>query len=112
MSWQQPQLYRKPNSKCVESGVPVGKTSGMPKETNLCSAQLLFAANMKRIRKEKQLTQEAVAEAAGLHPNYISSVERGERNISICNIERIASALGVSMANLVSVKTSPDVTGG
>lgn len=62
-----------------------------------CGAQLLFAKNVRRIRLEKKLTQEQVAEAAELHTNYISSVERGERNISICNIERIASALGVPM---------------
>ena len=57
---------------------------------------------MRRIRREKQLTQEKVAEAAELHANYISSVERGERNISICNIARIAVALGVSMEALVA----------
>lgn len=62
-----------------------------------CDAQLLFAANIRRIRLEKKLTQEQVAEAAELHTNYISSVERGERNISICNIERIAHALDVPM---------------
>ncbi|CAN0620221.1 XRE family transcriptional regulator [Burkholderia multivorans] len=62
----------------------------------------MFAKNMRRIRKEKGLTQERVAEAAGLHPNYVSSVERAERNISICNIERIAIALDVTMAELVS----------
>jgi len=43
-----------------------------------------------------------VAEAADLHPNYISSVARGERNVSICNIARIAAALGVSMEALVA----------
>ena len=64
--------------------------------------QLLFAANMRRIRLEKRLTQESVAEAAGLHPNYISSVERGERNISIWNIARIAAALGVGMQELLA----------
>lgn len=57
---------------------------------------------MRRIRKERNLTQEKIAEAAGLHPNYVSSVERGERNISICNIERIAHALGVPMPDLLS----------
>ncbi|WP_083457997.1 helix-turn-helix domain-containing protein [Herbaspirillum hiltneri] len=62
-----------------------------------CGAQLLFASNIRRIRLERQLTQEQVAEAADLHTNYISSVERGERNISICNIERIARALNVPM---------------
>ena len=80
----------------------LGKTPGMPKPTPKCGAQFLFATNMRRIRLEKRLTQEKVAEAADLHPNYVSSVERGERNISICNIARIATALGVSMGALVA----------
>ena len=65
-------------------------------------AQQLFALNMRRIRLAKKLTQEKVAEAAGLHPNYISSVERGERNISIGNIENIAGALNVCMGDLLA----------
>jgi len=76
----------------------------MRKPISKCGAQQLFAANMRRIRLDKQLTQEKVAEAAELHPNYISSVERGERNISICNIHRIAVALGVTMSELVAVQ--------
>ena len=83
-------------------GVHVWKTPAMRNQTQKRGAQLLFAANMRRIRLDKGLTQEKVAEAAGLHPNYVSSVERGERNISICNIERIAYALDVSMAVLLS----------
>jgi len=74
----------------------------MSNPTQKHGAQQLFAANMRRIRLDKKLTQEKLAEAADLHPNYISSVERGERNISICNIERIATALGVSMCKLVT----------
>lgn len=74
----------------------------MPNQTQKCEAQLLFATNMRRIRLEKKLTQEKVAEAANLHPNYISSVERGERNISIGNIERISVALGTSMCELLT----------
>lgn len=73
----------------------------MQNQTQKCGAQLLFALNMKRVRLEKKLTQEKVAEGADLHPNYISSVERGERNISIRNIERIADALGVPMTELL-----------
>ena len=79
-----------------------GKTPGMRKPISKCGAQRLFAKNMRRIRLAKQLTQESVAEGADLHPNYISSVERGERNISICNIARIAVALDVSMEVLVA----------
>lgn len=74
----------------------------MKNPTQRRGAQQLFAENVRRIRLEKMLTQEKVAEAAGLHPNYISSVERGERNISIGNIENIAIALSVSMSELVS----------
>lgn len=85
----------------------------MPNQTQKREAQLLFAANMRRIRKAKELTQEKVAEAAELHPNYVSSVERGERNISICNIARIASALGVTMAALVAEpERNDDATAG
>ena len=71
---------------------------------------MLFAANMRRIRKEKELTQEKVAEAADLHVNYISSVERGERNISICNIEKIAHALGVPMTALLDEEAPTKAT--
>lgn len=48
------------------------------------------------------MTQEQVAEKADLHVNYISSVERGHRNLSIGNIERIAHALGVPMPLLLT----------
>ena len=74
----------------------------MQNPTQKCDAQLLFARNMRRIRLSLEMTQERLAERAELHPNYISSVERAERNISIRNIERIAKALGVTMAELVS----------
>lgn len=83
-------------------GEPVGNTADMVNPTYQCGAQQLFAANMRRIRLLQKLTQEKVAEAAELHVNYISSVERGERNISICNIERIAIALNVSMGELLA----------
>ena len=70
--------------------------------TQTCDAQTLFARNVRRVRRALSLTQEQLAERAELHPNYISSVERGERNISIRNIERSALALGVSMATLLT----------
>jgi transcriptional regulator with XRE-family HTH domain len=63
-------------------------------------ARDIFAANMKRLRIEKGLSQEKLAALAALHPNYIGSVERRERNISIDNISKIAAALGVPASAL------------
>lgn len=73
----------------------------MSNQTQKLDVQERFAANMRRIRKSKGLTQEHVAELAQLHTNYISSVERAERNISLRNIEKIAIALGVEMGELL-----------
>jgi len=52
-----------------------------------------LAANMKRLRKERGLSQEALADAAGLDRTYISGIERIVRNPTITVVERIASAL-------------------
>jgi transcriptional regulator with XRE-family HTH domain len=60
-----------------------------------------FGANLRREREGKGLSQEALAHQAGLHRTYVGSVERGERNVSIDNIERLARALGVTPADLM-----------
>ncbi len=68
----------------------------------LANVMTRFGEKLKAIRLAKGLSQEKVAELSGLHRNYVSSVERGERNISIVNIDKLARALKVSMAELVS----------
>lgn len=55
----------------------------------------IFAANVRYFRLKQNLSQEKLAELSGLHRTYISSLERERRNISIENIENIATALGV-----------------
>ena len=55
----------------------------------------VFAGNVRRLRKERGLSQEELAEAAGVHRTYIGMIERGEKNVTIYNIERIALALRV-----------------
>jgi len=53
--------------------------------------------NIRRIREEKGLTQEQLGALAGLHRAYIGHVERGERNIGLKNLERIARGLDVDI---------------
>ena len=67
----------------------------------MSDVQFLFGENLRKIRLKKGMSQEKLAELAGLHRTYVSSVERGERNISLINIEKLAVALDVSMAKLM-----------
>ena len=55
----------------------------------------VIATNVRYYRKKAGLSQEKLAERAGLHRTYIGGVERGEYNISAINIARIAQALDI-----------------
>ena len=65
------------------------------------SARLVFAANVRKLRQEHGLSQERLAELSDLHRTYVGSVERGERNISIDNMEKLAIALRAKLRDLV-----------
>ena len=64
--------------------------------------QQILAENLKRIRAERGYSQEKLAEVVDLHRTYISGIERGTRNVSLRNIEKIAFALGLSVVELLS----------
>ena len=51
-------------------------------------------------REEMGLTQEGLADKAGVHRTYLSDIERGSRNVSLINIERLAAGLAVPMSGL------------
>ena len=70
------------------------------KATN--KARNIFALKLKEFRVKKNLSQEELADMSGLHRTYVGSVERGERNISIDNMERLASALNIQIKDLLS----------
>jgi transcriptional regulator with XRE-family HTH domain len=63
--------------------------------------RLLFGARVRELRLSLGLTQKELAERSGLHHTYISSVEMGERNVSLVNITRLAAALGVDPPQLL-----------
>jgi transcriptional regulator with XRE-family HTH domain len=71
-----------------------------PKERKT-GLQIAFGKIVRSKRLEKKLSQEELADLADLHFTYVSSVERGERNISIGNIARLAAALECQLKDLM-----------
>lgn len=59
--------------------------------------------NIRRIREERDLSQEELATLAGLHRAYVGQIERGEKNIGLKNLEKIAKALNVSIKVLLDI---------
>ncbi len=69
----------------------------MPKRDPVLAA---LGLNVRQRREARELTQEKLAEKAGLDPTYISGIERGLRNPGIRNVARLAKALGLTTARL------------
>jgi len=63
--------------------------------------RIAFGKRMKALRLELGLSQESLAERSNLHPTYVGSVERGERNISLENILALARGLRCSSKDLM-----------
>jgi transcriptional regulator with XRE-family HTH domain len=62
--------------------------------------RIRFGRAIRRIREEQEINQEEAAERCGLHRTYYSGIERGVRNVSLLNIERVAKGLKTSLPEL------------
>jgi transcriptional regulator with XRE-family HTH domain len=64
------------------------------------SIKLLFGKSIRTLREERGYSQEELAERAGLHRNYVGGIERGERNVGLENVGKLAKALAVRTRDL------------
>lgn len=61
-----------------------------------------FGKRIRELRLQKGWSQEELADKVGLHRTYIGTIERGEQNVSIDNIEKLAKTLGTTLQQLFS----------
>jgi len=62
--------------------------------------RIRFGRAIRRIREEQGINQEEAAERCGLHRTYYSGIERGVRNVSLLNVEKVAKGLRTSLPKL------------
>nr|WP_202387225.1 helix-turn-helix transcriptional regulator [Nocardioides flavescens] len=73
--------------------------------------QRAVGENLRRIRLELGLSQEAFAEVLGFHRTYMGGLERGERNLSLRSVERLAHSVGVNPLSLLTTQARHGTTG-
>lgn len=69
--------------------------------------QRTVGENLRRLRTERGLSQEAFADELGFHRTYVGGVERGERNLTLRTVERLAEILAVEPLELLTVTAPP-----
>jgi transcriptional regulator with XRE-family HTH domain len=74
-------------------------------DNDLRAQHLSFGRRVRDLRQARGLSQEELAELAGVHRTYVSSLERGQRNVGLDNILAIATALGVPASELFTGQT-------
>lgn len=79
--------------KVFMTSIVVGMKNDKPSKT--------LGETVRRLREHEGISQEELADRCGLHRTYVGSVERGERNVSLANIVRLAKALNVSPPSLL-----------
>jgi transcriptional regulator with XRE-family HTH domain len=76
----------------------------MPKPSTKKSLLLIaFGETIRDLRKKRQLSQEALADKASLHRTYIGMIERGEKNITLENIQKISKALDIPLFEIFRI---------
>lgn len=73
----------------------------MTRQAKTADPRIAFGRAVRNLRLRKGLSQEGLAEIAGIHRTYMGDVERGTRNIALVNMTRIAHALGVPLSELL-----------
>ena len=79
----------------------------MDKEEKIGDARRRVAENVRRLRKERCMSQEEMAELANFHRTYVSQLERCVTNISVGGLEKLAQALGVDILDLLAKIDTP-----
>lgn len=76
------------------------------KNENPSDPRILFGKKLTQLRKERGWSQEQLALESGLARSYLGGIERGQRNIALLNISRLAETLNVSASELMDFKNS------
>jgi transcriptional regulator with XRE-family HTH domain len=90
--------------------IPLWPTAKLAGE-EVTNGRAVLASQVKGLRAERHLSQATLAERAGMHRTYLSSIERGRRNVPLDTVCRLAWALGVDLRDLLTPSSSDEREG-